>query len=94
MREELQIDPARLGPDTPLRDLGLDSIVATRLLVALEGRLGTRIDATQLWEQPTVGALARHLSAVAVGVEAVQHRPMGQRVMRATCPSERTRSRD
>jgi 8-amino-7-oxononanoate synthase len=64
VRVELQIDPERLDAATPLRELGIDSLVATRLLVALEGRLGRRIDATELWEQPTVGALARHLHAI------------------------------
>ena len=64
VRDELQVDAARLDPRTKLRDLGLDSLAATRLLVALEGRFGRRIDPAQLWAQPDIGALARHLAAL------------------------------
>ena len=64
VREELQVDPARLDPKTKLRELGLDSLAATRLMVALEGRFGRRIDPAQLWEQPDIGSLARHLASL------------------------------
>ena len=64
VREELAVDPARLDPRTSLRDLGLDSLAATRLLVALEGRFGRRIDPARLWEQPDIGSLARHLASL------------------------------
>lgn len=64
VREELAVDPARLDPRTRLRDLGLDSLAATRLMVALEGRFGRRIDPARLWEQPDIGSLARHLAAL------------------------------
>ncbi|HET9012744.1 MAG TPA: aminotransferase class I/II-fold pyridoxal phosphate-dependent enzyme, partial [Gemmatimonadaceae bacterium] len=64
VREELQVDPARLDPRTKLRELGLDSLAATRLMVALEGRFGRRIDPAQLWEQPDIGSLARHLASL------------------------------
>ena len=64
VREELAVDPARLDPRTSLRDLGLDSLAATRLMVALEGRFGRRIDPARLWEQPDIGSLARHLASL------------------------------
>jgi 8-amino-7-oxononanoate synthase len=64
VREELAVDPARLDPATRLRDLGLDSLAATRLMVALEGRFGRRIDPARLWEQPDIGSLARHLASL------------------------------
>lgn len=64
VREELAVDPARLDPGTRLRDLGLDSLAATRLMVALEGRFGRRIDPARLWEQPDIGSLARHLASL------------------------------
>jgi 8-amino-7-oxononanoate synthase len=66
VREELQVDPARLDPRTKLRDLGLDSLAATRMMVALEGRFGRRIDPAQLWEQPDIGSLGRHLATLDV----------------------------
>jgi len=64
VREELEIEPAKLHADTPLLDLGIDSLAATRLVVALEARLGRRVEVAELWSQPTVGALARHLAAL------------------------------
>jgi 8-amino-7-oxononanoate synthase len=67
LHDELQIDESRLGDDTPLVELGIDSLAATRLLVALEGHLGLRIDATRWWAQPTVRDLARHLVSLARG---------------------------
>jgi 8-amino-7-oxononanoate synthase len=66
VREELAVDPAKLDPRTRLRDLGLDSLAATRLMVALEGRFGKRIDPARLWEQPDIGSLARHLASLSV----------------------------
>jgi 8-amino-7-oxononanoate synthase len=65
VRDELQVDAARLAADTPLRDIGLDSLAATRLLVALEGRLGRRVDAALLWEQRDLGAFASALASIA-----------------------------
>lgn len=63
-REELSVDPALLAPRTRLRDLGLDSLAATRLLVALEERFGRRIDSAQLWDQPDVGAFAQYIASL------------------------------
>ena len=64
VRDELQIEPSALRADTPLADIGLDSLAATRLAVALEGRFGRHIELGELWGQPSVGALARHLASV------------------------------
>ncbi|MBC8088960.1 MAG: aminotransferase class I/II-fold pyridoxal phosphate-dependent enzyme [Phycisphaerae bacterium] len=61
--DELQLDASRLNARTSLRDVGLDSLAATRLLVALEAKLGRRIEQVQLWEQPDIGALAEHLAS-------------------------------
>ncbi|MGH7655653.1 MAG: aminotransferase class I/II-fold pyridoxal phosphate-dependent enzyme [Gemmatimonadaceae bacterium] len=63
LRDELFIDATRANSRATLRDLGVDSIAATRLLVALEGQLGRPIDAAQLWSQPDIGALAHFLAA-------------------------------
>jgi 8-amino-7-oxononanoate synthase len=63
-REELEIEPAKVNAETPLLDLGIDSLTATRLIVALEARLGRRVEVAELWSQPSVGALARHLAAL------------------------------
>jgi 8-amino-7-oxononanoate synthase len=65
VRDELQIDPSRLRAETPLPDLGMDSLAAARLTVALEGRLGTRLDPADVWSEPTLGALVRPLASLA-----------------------------
>ncbi len=62
--EELLLDTALLDSRSTLRDLGIDSLAAARLLVAIEGRLGYRIDAGELWSQPSIGALANHLASL------------------------------
>lgn len=63
LAEELLIDAARLDRRATLRDLGVDSLAAARLLVALEERLGRRINAAELWGQRDIGALASYLAA-------------------------------
>ena len=62
--DELQVDASRLNLQSSLRDVGLDSLAATRLLVALEARVGRRVDHTQLWEQPDIGSLAQYLASI------------------------------
>ncbi len=64
IQEELQIERARLDPRLRLRELGLDSLAATRLLVSLEGRFGRRIDPAQLWAQPDLRSFAAHLAGL------------------------------
>ncbi len=59
---ELVVDAAALDAQTSLRNLGLDSLAATRLLVALENHLGRRVDPAQLWMQPDIGSLADFLA--------------------------------
>lgn len=60
---ELVVETAALDARTSLRNLGLDSLAATRLLVALENRLGRRVDPAQLWMQPDIASLAEYLAA-------------------------------
>jgi 8-amino-7-oxononanoate synthase len=84
LNDELQIDESRVGDDTPLVELGIDSLAATRLLVALEGHLGLRIDAARLWAQPTVRDLARHLVSLARGEPTARSGGVTRRVPVAT----------
>ena len=65
VQRELHIDAAHLGPQTPLVDLGIDSLAAARLTVALEGKLGTWLDPAELWKEPTLGALVARLASLA-----------------------------
>lgn len=62
--DEFQVEATHLHLHTSLRDVGLDSLGATRLLVALEARVGRRVDQAQLWEQPDIGSLAEYLASI------------------------------
>jgi 8-amino-7-oxononanoate synthase len=55
--QETAQDVATLSADAAPRDLGLDSLGMTSLAVALEERVGRRLVATELWEQPSVRAI-------------------------------------
>jgi 8-amino-7-oxononanoate synthase len=71
---ELVVDAAALDAHTSLRNLSLDSLAATRLLVALENHLERRIDPAQLWMQPDIGSLADFLTRSSGRASAVPSR--------------------
>jgi acetylornithine/succinyldiaminopimelate/putrescine aminotransferase/predicted amino acid dehydrogenase/acyl carrier protein len=58
----LGMSSSSLVPQTHLFDLGVDSVEAAGMAEALESWLGRPVDATVLWEHPTIGDLARYLS--------------------------------
>jgi pimaricinolide synthase PimS2 len=57
----LRADPARVERLTPLRALGLDSIMGLELRNRLEAGFGQSLPATVVFSHPTVTALAAHL---------------------------------
>ncbi len=64
LSDEFQLAPGAASADTSLRDHGLDSLAATRLVVALESHLGRRIDASLLWRSATIGEFAAAVDGV------------------------------
>ena len=64
LSEEFQLPAGTAGAETSLRDHGLDSLAATRLVVALEGHLGRRVDASLLWRSATIGEFAAAVDGV------------------------------
>ena len=44
MAKEFQLDPARITPDTPLSDLGVDSLAALEFVFALENEFAIRLE--------------------------------------------------
>ena len=55
--------PLRPSPDdVPVRELGLDSIQAVELAEGLSADLGRAVPVTDLFDHPTVAALAAHLA--------------------------------
>ncbi len=56
------VPAARIEPDTPLEEYGIDSLMITRLNKELGASFGA-LSGTLLFEHRTLGALARHLVA-------------------------------
>jgi acyl carrier protein len=51
----------QIDPRQPLRNQGLDSLLATELAQVLGDRLDTGVPATLAWNYPTIEAVADHL---------------------------------
>jgi acyl transferase domain-containing protein/acyl carrier protein len=60
----LRLEPADVPAETPLKSLGLDSLMALELRNRLEADLGLRLSATLVWSHPTISALATHFIEV------------------------------
>lgn len=58
----LKRDPSAIDADTPLADYGLDSLYALAIVDDIEEYLGIAIDATMMWDYPSVAALASALA--------------------------------
>ena len=59
--DELQIDLATVDATASIRDYGLDSVAAVRLVTELEQVLGHRVDVALLWRERSIRSLARAL---------------------------------
>jgi acyl transferase domain-containing protein/acyl carrier protein len=60
----LSLDRARLDVRTPLKSLGLDSLMALELRHRLEIDLGIVLSATLVWNYPTVSAIGEFLAGI------------------------------
>lgn len=68
VRETLGFDAARrLDPGAPIREMGLDSMLAVQLRSRLGRGIERDLPATLLFDYPTIDALAGHLEALAFG---------------------------
>src|SRR5262249_12095072 len=63
--------PASLEPQRPLKEIGLDSLMAVELRNRLAAGTGLRLQATLLFDHPTPDALVRVLAAQLLGGDAV-----------------------
>lgn len=61
--DELQIDVSIVDPTASVRDYGLDSVAAVRLVTELEQVLGRRVEVSLLWKEPSIRSLARAFEA-------------------------------
>jgi 8-amino-7-oxononanoate synthase len=66
--DELQIDLSSVDPTASVRDYGLDSVAAVRLVTELEHVLGHRVDVSLLWREPSIRSLSRALDAGGLAV--------------------------
>ncbi|MGW3122481.1 SDR family NAD(P)-dependent oxidoreductase [Streptomyces sp. NPDC001107] len=80
--------PRSVRPDQPLRDLGMDSVTAVDLRNRLGTRIGVRLPATLLFDQPTPARLADHLLATALAPDGGRLHPTAPVVQaRTTAPA-------
>jgi 6-methylsalicylic acid synthase len=61
---EMRLDPAALAPRRPLIEQGLDSVLTVVIRRQLEKRFHCSLPVTLLWRQPTIAAIAGHLTEV------------------------------
>ena len=70
VRELTGAAPADLDAETPLMEVGVDSLAATELSSRLRALTGVALSPTLVFEQPTSRAVAAHLLEQVVGSEA------------------------
>ncbi len=58
----LRMSPGRLQGDQSVLDLGMDSMMAMEAVRAIEGALGVTLLPTEIYERPTISALASYLA--------------------------------
>jgi aryl carrier-like protein len=59
----LNVPPHAIDVDTPLADVGIDSVLGMTLCADLECEKGYAVETTIVWDYPTIDAIAAHLTA-------------------------------
>lgn len=77
--DELQIDVGAVDATASLREYGLDSVTAVRLVTELEQVLGYRVDVSLLWREPSIRSLSRSLEAGDTAVARIAAASLGSR---------------
>ncbi|WP_431727231.1 type I polyketide synthase [Verrucosispora sp. TAA-831] len=60
--DETRLPRSEIDPLRPLSEMGLDSVMTTRVRAALEREFHLALPATLLWDRPTVEAMAEYLA--------------------------------
>ncbi|MET8042188.1 acyl carrier protein [Micromonospora sp. NPDC005215] len=58
----LRMRPEQINPSTPFAEYGLDSIGAMSVSVEVEDHFGVVLEASDLWDNPTVASLGALVS--------------------------------
>ena len=59
----VDVAPDTIDIETPLADLGIDSVLGMTLCADLECEKGFAVETTIVWDYPTIDAIATHLAA-------------------------------
>ena len=71
--EVVRINPAKIDIETPLKGLGIDSLMGLELRNRLEAAFGLTLSATLIWTYPDVAKLAGYLrSELGIGAEVTE----------------------
>jgi len=62
LAEAMGVAPGEIARDQGLADVGLDSLAAARLAAQVAEAFGKSLDPSELYDHPTVAALARHIA--------------------------------
>ena len=57
----LEIAPQDMDLDTPYNEMGVDSILAVKIIDHMNQRMNVKLEATDLFNYPTINILAKHL---------------------------------
>ncbi|MCC6750544.1 MAG: type I polyketide synthase [Deltaproteobacteria bacterium] len=88
----LQVPLERVEAETPLRQLGMDSLMTVDLRNRIEASLGLVLPATLVWKYPTLSALTEHLlerlteSLATPGADEAAEVPTAARAEKAEAP--------
>ena len=89
--DELQIDVRSVDATASVREYGLDSVSAVRLVTELEQVLGHRVDVSLLWREPSIRSLSRALDAgggATLPADTGERRPRDERLVSPLKASE------
>ncbi|NEO35906.1 MAG: AMP-binding protein [Moorea sp. SIOASIH] len=73
-----------INRQTSFADYGMDSVLALELVQALEDWLQTSLDATILWNFPTIESLAQYLASMSTQEDDLETSPSGQEEAKTT----------
>jgi acyl carrier protein len=85
----LRLAPSRIGLGTPLRSLGVDSLMSLELRNRLEAGLGVPLSSTLVWNHPTIEVMVPHLAdRMGIPLDPPDPAPAGDPATTVTAPAD------